>query len=225
MSVKLISITKGVGELADFSPEEIIVYAARVSSPENQMNKETAPKLLGFCIKNKHWSIFEQVGMGVEVTCSRALAAQLLRHKSFSFQEASLRYSKATDVLIYPARRQDLKNRQNSIDDLSLETKEWFIEKQKEIADLSKKYYDEALEKGVAKESARFLLPLSTKTKLYISGSCRSWITYLLVRLDKATQLEHRKIADEIWSIFRREFPNTSLALEEMYPEVFKNNP
>jgi thymidylate synthase (FAD) len=221
MSVKLISITKGVGELSSLSPEELIVYAARVSSPENQLNKETAPKLLGYCIRSKHWSIFEQVSMGVEVTTSRAVAAQILRHKSFSFQEFSQRYAKATDVLIYPARRQDVKNRQNSIDDLPQDVKDWFVEKQKEIADLSKKYYDEALGVGIAKESARFLLPLSTKTKLYVTGNVRSFITYLLVRLDKATQLEHRKIAEEIWSIFRHEFPNTSLALTEMYPEVF----
>lgn len=221
MSVKLISITKGIGELSSFSPEELIVYAARVSNPENQMNKETAPKLLSYCIKQKHWSVFEQVSMGVEVTTNRAIAAQILRHKSFSFQEFSQRYAKATDVLIYPARRQDNKNRQNSIDDLSQETKEWFIEKQKEIADLSKKYYEEALEKQIAKESARFLLPLSTKTKLYVTGNVRSFVTYLLVRLEKSTQLEHRKIANEIWSIFQHEFPSTSLALIDMYSDIF----
>ena len=219
--VKLISITQGLGELATFSPEELIVYCARVSNPENQMNKETAPKLLAYCIKQKHWSIFEQVNMGVEIVTSRGIATQILRHKSFSFQEFSLRYAKAMDIIAYPARRQDLKNRQNSIDDLSQETKEWFEKKQEDIAILSKKYYAEALEKNIAKEVARFLLPLSTMTKLYVTGSVRSFVTYLLVRLDKSTQLEHREIAQEIWKIFKIQFPNISLALEETYPEVF----
>jgi thymidylate synthase (FAD) len=221
MSVKLVSITRGVGELASLSPEELIVYCARVSSPENQLNLETAPKLLAFCIKNKHWSIFEQVSVGFELVTSRALATQILRHKSFSFQEFSQRYAKATDTITYEARRQDSKNRQNSIDDLPQETKDWFVEKQDEIAALSKKYYQEALDKQIAKESARFLLPLSTSTKLYVNGNVRSWITYLLVRLEKSTQVEHREIAQKCWEIFKIEFPNISTALIDLHPDVF----
>lgn len=221
MSVKLISITKGVGEVAHLSPEELIVYCARVSSPENQMHLESAPKLLSFCIKNKHWSIFEQVNLGIELSTSRGVAAQILRHRSFSFQEFSQRYSRPTGIIMYEARRQDLKNRQNSIDDLSQETKDWFLDKQGEIHALSQKYYEEALDKQIAKESARFLLPLNTATKLYVNGSVRSWITYLLVRLEKSTQLEHREIAQACWKIFQEQFPNISIALSEMYPEVF----
>jgi thymidylate synthase (FAD) len=221
VSVKLVSITKGVGELATLSPEELIVYCARVSSPENQLNLETAPKLLAYCIRMKHWSIFEQVNMGVEVVTSRALATQLLRHRSFAFQEFSQRYAQATDTITYEARRQDLKNRQNSIDDLPQETKEWFAEKQNELAELSQKYYEEALGKQIAKESARFLLPMSTATKLYVNGSVRSWITYLLVRLDKSTQMEHREIAQGCWGLFQEQFPNISAALKETYPGVF----
>lgn len=219
--VKLISVTKGVGELAHLSAEELIVYCARVSNSENQMNLETAPKLLSYCIKQKHWSIFEQSNMTLEVTTSRGIAAQILRHKSFSFQEFSLRYSKATGTIVYPARRQDAKNRQNSIDDLSLNTQQWFEEKQQEISDLSTKYYEEALNMGIAKECARFLLPLNTATKIYVTGNVRSWITYLLVRLEKSTQLEHRKIAEECWKIFQGEFPSTSSALKSVYAEIF----
>lgn len=221
MNVKLVSITKGVGEVANLSPEELIVYCARVSSPENQMSLETAPKLLGYCIRQKHWSIFEQVSLGVSIETSRAVAAQILRHKSFSFQEFSQRYSKPTGIIMYEARRQDLKNRQNSIDDLSQETKDWFLDKQTEIHALSQKYYEEALDKQIAKESARFLLPLNTATKLYITGNVRSWITYLLVRLEKSTQLEHRQIAQECWKIFQEQFPSISIALSGMYPDVF----
>ena len=222
MSVKMVSVTKGLGELSNLTPEELIAYCARVSNPTNQMNSETSAKLLAYCIKNKHWSVFEQVDLGVEVVTSRAIAAQILRHRSFCFQEFSQRYAKAIKAVAQEARRQDVKNRQNSLDDLTPETKQWFKDKQTEIITLTQKYYEEALEKGIAKESARFLLPLNTTTKLYIKGSVRSWITYLMVRLDKATQLEHRQVAEDCWNVFKEEFPVISGVLKEMQPELFK---
>jgi thymidylate synthase (FAD) len=221
MTVKLISITKGLDHLASFSPEELIVYCARVSNPENQLNKETAPKLLAYCLKQKHWSVFEHCNFTVEITTSRMISAQLVRHRSFVFSEFSQRYAKATDVLKYEARKQDVKNRQNSTDDLSVEDKKWFKEKQEELANLAQKIYHEAIGKNIAKECARVFLPMSTKTTLYMTGSVRSWITYLLVRLEKSTQLEHRQIAQEVWKVFKDQFPNSSIALQEMYPEVF----
>lgn len=221
MSVKLVSVTKGLGELEKFSPEELIAYCARVSSPENQLNLDTSAKLLTYCVKNKHWSIFEQVDMGVEIITSRAIAAQILRHRSFCFQEFSQRYAKAIHAVAQDARRQDLKNRQNSLDDLSPEIKQWFKDKQLDIIALSSKYYEEALALGIAKESARFLLPLSTTTKIYMKGSARSWITYLMVRMDKSTQLEHRQVAQECWEVFQQQFPVISNILVEMNPEVF----
>lgn len=221
MSVKLVSVTKGLGELEKLSPEELIAYCARVSNPENQMNSSTSAKLLAYCIKNKHWSIFEQVDIGMEIITSRAIAAQILRHRSFCFQEFSQRYAKAIHAVAQDARRQDAKNRQNSLDDLSPEVREWFKNKQMDIIALSHKYYEEALAIGIAKESARFLLPLSTTTKIYMKGSARSWITYLMVRLDKATQLEHRQVAMECWTVFKDQFPIISEVLKEMHPEVF----
>lgn len=175
--VKLVSYTQGVGELFDKGPEELITYTARVSNPSNQMNMETSPKLLAYLIKHKHWSPFEMSSMTLEITTSRAIAAQILRHRSFSFQEFSQRYSEVTNQIIYPARRQDSKNKQNSIDDLTQEDKKWFVEAQNQVLELSGKLYKEALNKNIAKECSRFLLPLNTETTLYMCGSLRSWIT------------------------------------------------
>lgn len=200
MNVKLISITP--------SCEEIIMHCARVSNPVSQDSGNT--KLLDYCIKNNHWSIFEMGNMIVEIETSRAIAQQILRHRSFTFQEFSQRYAEATDFEIYEARRQDIKNRQNSIDDMSDDDKKWFEGAQQQVNYLSKINYEEALERGIAKEQARFLLPLSTKTKLYMNGSIRSWMHYLDLRCDKATQLEHRIIADNIKDIFCKELPNIS---------------
>lgn len=198
--------------------ENLIAYCARVSNPKNQTNLDTAPKLLKYCIQNAHWSVFEMANMVVEISTSRAIAQQILRHRSFSFQEFSQRYA---DVNIIGsiekcgARKQDSKNRQNSTDDLPEDVKEWFSNKTTELADNSFKAYNEALEKGVAKECARFLLPLSTSTRLYMNGTVRSWIHYLQLRCGNGTQLEHKEIADSIKNnLFVPNFPVISAALE-----------
>ena len=216
MNVKLISITQSmINDRTTNLPsaESLIAYTARVSNPAGQMNDETAPRLLAYLIKNKHWSPFEMVSFTVEIQTSRAIAAQILRHRSFSFQEFSQRYAEATSTYHYPARRQDKKNRQNSIDDLPSETLSWFEEAQSQVDALAMDLYNEALDKGIAKEQARFLLPLSTATTLYMSGTARSWIHYLQLRTDPGTQLEHRQIAEEIKLIFCSQFPATSEAL------------
>lgn len=197
MNTKLISITPDA--------EKTIMYTARVSNPNNQTS--TNPKLLEYCIKHGHWSIFEMANMCVEIETSRAIAAQILRHRSFSFQEFSQRYAEALGFEEYPARRQDQKNRQNSIDDMSEEDKQWFKDAQHQIRGVSWNLYLEALRRGVAKEQARFLLPLSTKTKLYMNGSIRSWLHYLDLRCANGTQLEHKEIADSIKAIFIKELP------------------
>ena len=145
--------------------------------------------------------------MIVEVTTSRAIAQQILRHRSFNFQEFSQRYAAATAFETYDARRQDLKNRQNSIDDLSKSDKEWFKSLQEDLHDMCMGWYDEALERGIAKEQARFLLPLSTQTKMYMKGNVRSWLTYFMVRCHESTQKEHRDIANAIKEIFCEQFP------------------
>lgn len=197
MKVKLISVTP--------DSERIIMYCARVSNPANQ--DSNSPGLLSYCIKHGHWSIFEMADMCVEIETSRAISAQILRHKSFFFQEFSQRYAEAQGFETYPARRQDNKNRQNSIDDMSLEDQEWFSIAQHETQVLAERKYNEALRRGIAKEQARFLLPMSTTTKIYMKGSLRSWIHYLDLRCDVATQLEHREIANEIKKLFCEQFP------------------
>jgi thymidylate synthase (FAD) len=213
MSVKLISITKPVSsEIEHLSPEELTAYIARVSNPSNQMNSETAPKLLGYCIKHQHWSVFEHVSFTVEIKTSRAIAAQILRHRSFVFQEFSQRYAEAMDNEFYPARRQDIKNRQNSVDDMSEEDKTWFEIAQKVNWNNALQLYKEALSKGVAKEQARFLLPLSTQTTIYMTGNVRCWIHYIDLRTANGTQLEHKQIADSIKQIFIENLPNIARA-------------
>lgn len=211
MSVKLISVTQGVDGM---SAQDLIAFTARVSNPANQMNLETAPKLINYLIKNRHWSPLEMVSMTVEIKTSRAIAQQILRHRSFSFQEFSQRYATATNFITYPARRQDDKNRQNSIDDLQEEVKTWFEVAQAEVQDHSERLYKEALELGIAKEQARFLLPLSTETTLYMSGTARSWVHYLELRCGNGTQKEHKEIADAIKQIFSEQFPDVAKALE-----------
>ena len=208
--VSLISITKPEDDL---SVEEFIAYVARVSNPGNQYNKETSAKLLKYLIKHKHWSPFELVHLTIEINTSRGIAAQILRHRSFSFQEFSQRYQKVDDYVIYQARRQDLKNRQNSIDDMTQDDKEWFCSAQQKVWELSNSLYSECLEKGIAKEQARFLLPLNTSSKLYMSGSLRSWLHYVDLRASHETQLEHRQIALEVKAILKKHFPFTSEAM------------
>lgn len=204
MNVKLISVTP--------EAEKTIMYCARVSNPSNQCSQNTG--LLSYCIKNGHWSVFEMANLVIEIETSRAIAAQILRHRSFSFQEFSQRYAEVEldDVEFYGARRQDTKNRQNSIDDMSQEDQDWFMNAQIEIYQRSQELYREALAKNIAKEQARFLLPLSTKTKLYMNGTIRSWLHYLDLRTEQGTQLEHKEIANAIKVIFTEQFPNIARA-------------
>lgn len=217
MNVKLIAKTVlcndgVVSKLnGDNSPEALVQYTARVSNPNNQTSNNS--KLLEYCAKHKHWSIFEQADFTFEITTSRAIAAQILRHRSFTFQEFSQRYSQTTGFELYDARRQDLKNKQNSIDDISEEDKEWFIEAQRAVNIICEGFYKDALDKGIAKECARFMLPLSTQTVLYMKGNIRSWIHYLEVRTGPETQLEHREIALAIKEQLKKEIPTIAEAL------------
>jgi len=194
--------------------EELIVKMARVSAPRNQDNMDTAPRLLRYLIKHKHWSPFEMANMCVEIETTRAISPQILRHRSFSFQEFSQRYASATEMggIILPhLRSQDYKNRQNSNDDLKErlggEKLASFYRRMSTILEDSKHLYNEMVSEGVAKESARFVLPLATPTRLYMNGTLRSWIHYLQLRCDPSTQLEHREIAETIKRIFCKEFP------------------
>lgn len=203
-NVRLISITP--------KAEETMAYCARVSNSDNQNNQNIA-RLLLYCIKHAHWSVFEQANMIVEINTSRAIAPQILRHRSFSFQEFSQRYAEAHDFTYFRARRQDKQNRQNSIDDLDSETQNWFGQSQKEIWELAHAKYSEALARGIAKESARALLPLNTSTKLYMNGTIRSWIHYIQLRAQPDTQFEHRTIALKCQQIFAENLPQVAQAL------------
>jgi thymidylate synthase (FAD) len=216
MNVKLVSITKSLVEEKELSAEELIVYVARVSNPSNQLNSETADKLIAYMVKNKHWSPFEMCDMTVEIVTSRGIAQQILRHRSFSFQEFSQRYAEATDFEAVQLRKSGSTNRQSSLEvfDPVLYGKtvlaSRFIE---EHLRESEALYKKLLAAGVAKECARFVLPLTTQTKIYMKGSVRSWIHYLQIRTDEHTQLEHRQIAMGILEVFKSNFPNISKAL------------
>lgn len=193
------------------NPEQLVMYCARVSNPNNQNSGK--PGLLKYCLDHGHVSIFEMGNMVFEIETSRAIAAQILRHRSFSFQEFSQRYAEAQNIEVYEARSQDPKNRQNSKDDMTEEEKAWFLFAQKKHNENCIKLYKEALARGVAKEQARFLLPLSTTTKLYMNGSLRSWIHYLALRTGNGTQKEHQEIALAIREIFVKELPTIGEAL------------
>ena len=200
---KLVSITPDA--------EEQIVYMARVSNPSNQNNMETAPRLIRYLIKHKHWSPFEMASMQVEINTTRAIAAQILRHRSFSFQEFSQRYSSAGDlpsIGLPHLRSQDLKNKQASHDDLDPEMVELMNKQIQQLYHSTFDYYEYLLDRGVAKECARSILPLGTPTRLYMSGSIRSWIHYLQIRAGVETQLEHRLIAQAVKDIFEEQLPN-----------------
>jgi thymidylate synthase (FAD) len=196
------------------SAEEVIVFCARVSNPSNQTKMDTADKLIKYLITHKHWSPFELAHMTVQIKTSRAIAAQILRHRSFTFQEFSQRYALASNNVFHEARRQDTKNRQNSIDDMPQSDKDWFLEAQNQVWDLAKEKYDEALAKGVAKEQARFLLPLSTETTMYMSGSIRSWIHYIDLRTANGTQKEHMEVAQACKDILVEQLPLIAKALD-----------
>lgn len=187
--------------------EAMITAMARVSAPQNQNNMETAPRLLAYLIKHKHWSPFEMANLCVKIRTERDISAQILRHRSFSFQEYSTRYAEAQSYTVPAFRRQDTVNRQNSIDDLSQDMKNQLAAMTEQTLNQCKETYQTMLRLGVAKETARRILPLCTKTTLYMNGTLRSYIHYLELRTDKATQLEHRVIAEGIKQIFREQFP------------------
>jgi len=209
MEVNLISITQPE-IFSSGSAEELIAYCARVSNPENQMNNETAPRLLKFLIKHKHWSPFEMVDMCVEIKTSRAIAAQILRHRSFSFQEFSQRYSAATEIEPIELRKQADKNRQSSAEVIDEPVINNVV---KYAIDHAVQTYEKLLSQGVAKEQARMVLPLATQSTLYMKGSVRSWVHYLDLRTEENTQKEHRDIANAIRDIFKEKFPTVSEAL------------
>ncbi len=211
-SVKFVSITRPTidGILENMSPEELIVYIARVSNPSNQTNMETAPKLINYLIKHKHWSPFEFVDMTVELVTRRSIAAQILRHKSFSFQEFSQRYSTVSNIEPVQLRKQAKTNRQSSEDFIEDFTLNRDVEQH---FSNSKMLYDKLINAGVSRETARDVLPLATESTLYMKGSVRSWIHYLDLRCSPDTQLEHRQIADAIKVIFNNQFTNISEAL------------
>jgi thymidylate synthase (FAD) len=194
--------------------EELISYMARVSNPSNQSNTETSAKLIRYLIKHKHFSPFEMVNMCVEINTTRSIAAQILRHRSFTFQEFSQRYAKVAAVSVMPElRRQDHTNRQNSIDDLSEEV----LREADQIAAValveSYKAYNRLLELGVAKECAREVLPLATPTRLYMNGTIRSWLHYCDLRTSNGTQREHAKIAASVQDLLYEELPNVCEAM------------
>ena len=206
-SLELISITPDA--------EKTMAYIARVSNPKNQNNDDFS-KLLSYCIKNEHWSVFEQSFMTIQIETNRGIAAQILRHRSFTFQEFSQRYAASSQLGKIPIpelRRQDLKNRQNSISDLPEEIKKKYENKIQDLFDKTSRIYQEMLEEGIAKECARFILPLATPTRIYMTGSCRSWIHYIKLRSAHGTQEEHKLIAIECKEIFREKFPIVSKAL------------
>ena len=212
--VSLISVTPDA--------EKTIGYVARVSNPKNQDNPKVAG-LLKYCIKHGHWSVFEQAHMTVEIETTRGLAAQILRHRSFTYQEFSQRYADSSllgDSIPLPKlRRQDDKNRQNSIDDIDpLMQQDFEIKMQRHFVD-GMKLYKEMLDAGIAKECARFVLPLATPTKLYMTGSIRSWIHYIDLRSAHGTQKEHMDIAEAVRGIFIEQFPITAEALEYVHTQ------
>ena len=193
--------------------EQLIAYMARVSNPDNQDNPYSE-RLIRYLIKHKHWSPFEMVNMCVEIETTRSVAAQILRHRSFSFQEFSQRYAKVAKPAAIPQlRRQDTKNRQNSIDDLDFYTVKDFTVKINSLFELGESLYNEMLEAGVAKECARDILPLSTPTRLYMNGTLRSWIHYIDLRTANGTQLEHKLVAEDVKRIFQEQFPLISKAI------------
>jgi len=207
--VSLISVTP--------EAEKHIAYCARVSNPNNQEN-DSFEGLIKYCIKNQHWSIFEQAFMSLEINTTRGIAAQILRHRSFTYQEFSQRYADSSllgnEIPIPKFRRQDTKNRQNSTDDLDPEVIDKLERQTKTLFDSSMALYKQMLELGVAKECARFVLPLATPTRLYMTGSVRSWIHYIELRSGHGTQLEHMLIADAAKAIFCGQFPTVGRALD-----------
>ena len=188
--------------------DDLVSYMARVSNPSNQNNTETSARLIKYLIKHKHWSSFEMVNMCVEINTTRSIAAQILRHRSFSFQEFSQRYAAVTDKPgPIAVRRQDMNNRQNSVDDLNPYSVQDFQIKAQQVFDMNYRLYNEMLKAGVAKECAREVLPLAAPTRLYMNGTLRSWIHYTDLRCSNGTQLEHKVIADQCRELIEECFP------------------
>jgi len=207
-SVKLVTVTP--------EAEKTMGYVARVSNPNNQENPKVAG-LLKYCIKHQHWSVFEQSSMTLEIETTRAIAAQILRHRSFTFQEFSQRYAQSNElgkIELPDLRKQDLKNRQNSTDDLDPFVRQKLEAQMITLFSSAQSLYNQMIEEGVAKECARMVLPLCTPTRIYMTGSCRSWIHYIDLRSAHGTQKEHMDIANACKSIFTEQFPTVSAALE-----------
>jgi len=214
MNVKLIAVSKPVIEECQ-TAEDLIAYCARVSNPANQANTETAPKLLDYLIRNQHWSPYEMASMALEITTTRDIARQMLRHRSFSFQEFSQRYAvSSAEPVFRGARLQDQKNRQSSLETDDEVLWEWWQESQEYLAGRAAYIYEAALKKGIAKEVARAVLPEGlTESRLYMAGTIRSWIHYVSLRSEAGTQKEHREIAEACKTILLSQFP----ALQESF--------
>ena len=218
MNVKLVSSTKSLIEGIELSAEELIVYTARVSNPENQMNKESSDRLIKYLIKNKHWSPLEMCDVTVEIKTSRAIAAQILRHRSFSFQEFSQRYSEVNKMEDVQLRKAGSTNRQSSLEVFDPNLDGNPISASRLIDAHIKqgvRLYNSLLKEGVAKECARMILPLNTQTTIYMTGTLRSWLHYLDLRCAQSTQKEHRDIAVEINNTLKDIFPQTFSALDQ----------
>jgi thymidylate synthase (FAD) len=218
--VNLVSLSKPSAYTECNSANELVAWAARVSNPSNQNNTATAPKLVQYLIKNKHWSPLEMVHVAMEIKTTRDIARQILRHSSFRFQEYSQRYADPTQDLgfvVREARLQDAKNRQNSVDvEDSLLQEEWAM-KQVTATDAALDAYEWAIENGIAKEQARAVLPEgNTESVMIMAGSLRSWVHYCQLRMDKATQKEHRIVAEQCWEIIGQHFPDVIKALDDM---------
>ena len=214
MQVKLISYSKPSRELVNdglYDVQELIAFCARVSNPSNQFNTETSEKLIKYLVKHQHWSPLEMVSACLEVTTTRDIARQILRHRSFSFQEFSQRYADPTkdlDFVLREARLQDTKNRQNSIETSDAELQAWWNAKQQFIINYVRETYAEALDKGMAKEQARAILPEGlTASRMYMNGTLRSWIHFIQVRSGNGTQKEHMEVAREVAKVIAEIFP------------------
>lgn len=214
LKVKMISYSKPSREMYDeglTDVQELIGFCARVSNPSNQFNTETSDKLIRYLVKHKHWSPLEMVSACLEVTTTRDIARQILRHRSFSFQEFSQRYADPTkdlDFVLREARLQDTKNRQNSIENQDVELEAWWDAKQKFIIETVKQTYAEAVAKGIAKEQARAILPEgNTVSRLYMNGTLRSWIHFIELRSSNGTQKEHMEVARECAKVIAEVFP------------------
>lgn len=216
MKTKLIALSKPFVEGVD-TAEELVAYCARVSNPNNQANKETAGRLVRYLMNNDHWSPLEMVHVTIEIETTRDIARQMLRHRSFAFQEFSQRYAEVVDFAEpREARLQDLKNRQNSIDDADEVTRLWWEDEQLDLIGHAEEVYKHALNKGIAKEQARAVLPEGlTTSRLYMAGSLRSWVHYCQLRRGNGTQKEHKEIADACWAIIAEQFPSIAEALNE----------